>query len=277
MGRSACAGLLALALVLALPAPVRARCAPGLVRLPPPAKAIPAAYAAAAKGSVSIEWFGHAYFRLISPGGIRVVTDPFSRHRGYPIPRTNPHVVTIGKETPNHHGIDIVGGSPLVLRGLREGGLEWGEVRRQVGDVWIFSIPIAQGGYGDDDYGSIFGKGATFVFEMGGLCIAHLGDLAEPMNPSQLRRLGKVHLAFVVLSERVSMGPEGAAEMVRRIGPRIAVPMHYYDDEETLERFIRSARALGALHRVRRLKERRLLLHRKRLPPPTEILLMRHD
>ncbi len=261
--------LILAALILIFPGPpgAEAKCSPGLVRNF--GRATPVTYPLPGQHSsqVSIEWFGHAFFRLFSPGGTRVLTDPFSYDRGYPIPPTNAHAVTIGKETPNHHGVEILGGKPLILRGLANGGLDWAKVDQKVGDVRILSIPIVQGGGGDFDSG--IGKGSSFLFETAGLCIAHLGDLAEPMNPSQLRRLGKIHVAMVVLSNRVSMGPVEAAEFIHRLSPNIAIPMHYYDDPETLAAF------LARFRRVRRVDSSRLLVSRRALPPPTEIVLLR--
>ena len=148
-----------------------------------------------------------------------------------------------------------------------DAGLDWAKVDLKVGDVRILSIPIVQGGGGDFDSG--IGKGSSFLFETAGLCIAHLGDLAEPMNPSQLRRLGKIHVAMVVLSDRVSMGPAEAAEFIHRLSPNIAIPMHYYDDPETLAAF------LARFRRVRRMDSSRLMVSRRALPPPTEIVLLR--
>lgn len=252
------------------PAAARAKCSPGLVRhfgrkAVPVTNPLPRHHS----DQVSIKWFGHAYFRIFSPGGTRFLTDPFSFERGYTIPPTNPHAVTIGKESTNHSGLEIVGGEPLIIRGLTGGGLGWAKVNRKVGDVRVMSVPIVQGGGGDFDSG--IGKGASFLFETAGLCVAHLGDLAAPMNPSQLRRLGKVHVALVVLSDRVSMGPAEAADFIGRLSPNIAVPMHYYDDPETLGVFLRKFR------RVRRLGTSRLSVSRRTLPRPTEIVVLRHD
>ncbi|HBK78721.1 MAG TPA: hypothetical protein DDZ83_03385 [Nitrospinae bacterium] len=248
-----------------------AKCSPGLVRYFELRAAVPVSYPLPRQGTstVSIEWFGHAFFRIFLPGGTRVVTDPFSFDRGYAIPPTNPHAVTIGKETPNHRGVEILGGKPLVIRGLKNGGLEWAKVNLKVGDIRIQSVPIVQGSGGDFDFG--IGKGASFLFETAGLCIAHLGDLAAPMNPSQLRRLGKVHVAMVVLSNRVSMGPAEAADFIGRLSPNIAIPMHFYDDPLTLAVFLKRFR------RIRRHAARRLYISRKTLPGPTEIVVMRHD
>ncbi|MBT3350521.1 MAG: MBL fold metallo-hydrolase [Nitrospinaceae bacterium] len=269
-GRIIWVAVLTLTALVLTPAPSWAKCSLGLVRhferravlVTNPLPRYPS-------DQVSIKWFGHAFFRIFSPGGTRILTDPFSFERGYTIPATNPHAVTIGKESTNHSGLEIVGGKPIVIRGLTGGGLDWAKVNRKVGDVRVMSVPIVQGGGGDFDYGP--GKGASFLFETAGLCIAHLGDLAAPMNPSQLRRLGKVHVALVVLSDRVSMGPTEAADFIGRLSPNIAIPMHYYDDPETLGVFLKHFR------RVRRLKTDRLSVSRRTLPRPTEIIVLRHD
>jgi L-ascorbate metabolism protein UlaG (beta-lactamase superfamily) len=91
------------------------------------------------------------------------------------------------------------------------------------------------------------------------------------MNPSQLRRLGKIHVALVVLSTRVSMGPIEAAEFIGRLSPNIAVPMHYYDDPDTLAVFLKRFR------RVRTPQSSVLSVSKRTLPPPTEIVVLRHD
>ena len=66
------------------------------------------------------------------------------------------------------------------------------------------------------------------------------------------------------------MGASEAAAFVQKLGPNIAIPMHFYDDKETLADFLEGFR------RVRRLNTRRLYLSRKTLPRPTEIMVLRH-
>lgn len=252
------------ALVL-VPVAARAKCSPGLVRYFEN-RALPAAYRreASRPPRISIEWFGHAFFRLISPAGLRIVTDPFSPFRGFPIPLTSPDVATLSEESANHSYIDILGGSPLILRGVTNDGDGWARIDRRVRDVRIISVPIVQGG---GDFG-VGGKAASFLFEMGGLCIAHLGDLAAPMNPTQLRRLGKVHVAMVILSDPGAMDPKTAAGFIQRLGPNIAIPMDIRSEEE-LRVFS------SAFRRVRRLDTAKIAVSLRELPPPTEVIVLK--
>ena len=105
---------------LAAPAVASAKCSPGLVRHFPFMKATPVSHVRMTKAPrrISIQWFGHAFFRIISPKGIRIVTDPFSPHRGYPIPETSPHVATASEAAMNHSSVEVLGGNPVVLHGV---------------------------------------------------------------------------------------------------------------------------------------------------------------
>ena len=268
MKKALCLALLVC--LLAAPTVISAKCSPGLVRYMPFRRAAPVSYVRAAKVSrrISIQWFGHAFFRLISPRGIRIVTDPFSPHRGYPIPKTKPHVATTSEEAMNHSSVEVLGGNPVVLRGVLGHGEKWNEVDYRIGDVRIRNVPIVQGD-GGDDFDAGESKASSFLFETGGLCIAHLGDLGSPMNPEQLRRLGKIHVALAIISDPGAMNPRVMAEFIRRLGPNVAIPMDVRSLEE-LNVF------LGAFRRVRRLESDTYVFSRRTLPRPTEVVLIKH-
>ncbi len=245
---------------LIFPIAVFARCAPDLVRAPRAFRAVPVK--STPHERVSIEWFGHSFFRLISPGGTRIIADPFGPELSMRIPAVWPHVVTIGREHPNHNSVGIAVGNPLILRGLGGGGEEWAKIRERVRDVLIYNVPVTQRTY------DMRTKGSAFVYEIGGLCIAHLGDVAEALTPSQLRRLGKIHVAMIPIGGTFATGPDGARKIVEQIQPNIAIPMHYWDDEILVRRFLRGAR------RVKKLKRGPLYITKRNLPLPTLFVIM---
>ena len=263
----------AVALALILPSPGEARCAEGSVQRNGRIGPLPAAftrYAVAVSKEkerrVAIDWFGHSFFRIISPKGTRILTDPFSGALGLPIPRVQPDVITVSREHEHHNSAFIAEGNPIVLRGLSEGGAEWAEVRRTVGDVLIYNIPVSQRTY---DWGT---KGSAFVFEMGGLCMAHLGDVGEGLTPSQLHRLGKIHLAMIPIGGTFTVGPEEAAALADSVKPNIVIPMHYWDDGVRLKRFQQTLRSS-----VRRVGRGPFILSRRNLPPPIQMVIMEHE
>lgn len=247
---------------LFFPAVVHARCAPDLVKAPRNFRAVPVKNAPLAR--ISIEWFGHSFFRLVSPDGIRVISDPFGPEMGMPVPTVRPHAVTVGRMHPHHNSVSIAAGNPLVLRGLGGDREKWAKIQESVGDVFIYNVPVTQRTY------EMRTKGSAFVYEIGGLCIAHLGDVAEALTPSQLRRLGKIHVAMVPIGGTFAVGPDGARKLIEQIRPHIAIPMHYWDDESLLRRFLRGAK------RVKKMERGALYVTKRKLPPPTLIVVMSH-
>jgi len=187
--------------------------------------------AAAASRFVEITWFGHSFFQLTSSSGTRIITDPFGP-MGYPMPEVRPHVVTVGREHGNHNNVGLAKGDPLVLRGLSAWGGDWSEVNVTFRDVLIYSVPIHTRSWQETL------KGAAFVFEMDGLCVCHSGDLGEPFNEDQLDLIGHVDILLITIGGRYAMGPENAKNVVEQLKPKIAVPMHYFNNTYALDRFL---------------------------------------
>lgn len=184
----------------------------------------------AGSGLIRIQWYGHNFFQLTSSRGTRVFTDPFGPI-GYPMPDVSGHLVTVGREHGNHNNVELIKGNPRVFRGIGGFGGDWTRVQTTVRDVLVYNVPIYQRGFS----GHL--KGAAFVFEMDGLCIAHLGDLSSKLNPDQLELLGRVDIALIPVGGRFTMGPETALEVIKQFKPKIAVPMHYWNNLAALETF----------------------------------------
>jgi len=217
----------------------------------------------AAPGQVTITWFGHSYFKLTSGMGTQVITDPFG-FMGYRIPNVSPHIATIGREHPNHNSISLVKGNPLVLRGLARDGSEWNPINVTTMDVMIYSIPIYHRGWLDQI------KGAAFAIYISGLCIVHLGDLGDELNDSQIAMIGEVDILLIPIGGLYTMDPETAKMVLRQLNPKIAIPMHYRDNEEILQKFLRGEA------RVKRLQHDTIVVEKSLLPAVTEIVVLQH-
>ena len=186
---------------------------------------------AAASGTVQIKWFGHAFFQITSSSGTKIITDPFGA-MGYPMPEVWPNVVTIGRESGNHNNAGLAKGNPLILRGLKPGSEDWDQISITFRDVLIYNVPVHQRGTPG------YLKGSGFVFEMDGLCIFHTGDVAEPFNEDQLQLIGHVDIVLLPIAGSYTMGPDNAKKVIEQLKPKIAVPMHYYNNYGLVERFI---------------------------------------
>jgi L-ascorbate metabolism protein UlaG (beta-lactamase superfamily) len=219
---------------------------------------------AAVSGFVEITWFGHSFFQITSGSGTKIITDPFGA-MGYPMPQVWPHIVTVGREHRNHNNVELAKGSPIVLRGLKEGSSEWNGIHLTFGDVLIYNVPVHQRGYMEYERSL---KGAAFVFEMDGMCILHSGDVSEPFNDDQLQFIGHIDVLMVPIGGTYTAGPKEAKQIIAQLKPRIVLPMHYWYRQSDLELFTRGP------YPVRFLNNNSFSVHKDTLPPLTEIYVL---
>jgi L-ascorbate metabolism protein UlaG (beta-lactamase superfamily) len=98
------------------------------------------------------------------------------------------------------------------------------------------------------------GPNTLFAFTLGGVRIAHLGDLGQrSLRPEQLAALDRVDLLFVPVGGGPTIDAEQAARVAALLGARMIVPMHYRTERidflEPVDAFLERAA------RVERLRE----------------------
>src|ERR1041384_820013 len=185
----------------------------------------------AANVDATIQYFGHNFFLITTNKGTRIVTDPLGPG-WYPNPNVSADVVTVGKEMYNHNAVQIVRGNPLILRGLINYGAAWNKVSTTVKDTLIYNVPIHQNAEVIEGI-----QGSAFVFDLGTLCIAHLGDLSQKLNEQQIKSFGKVDVALTPIGGGRTMAPDLAREVLTQLKPKIAIPMHHRDSPYLIQQF----------------------------------------
>jgi L-ascorbate metabolism protein UlaG (beta-lactamase superfamily) len=173
---------------------------------------------------MELQWYGQSAFR-VSDGGRTVFIDPFDdmtpmAERGwewtYPaIEGVTADLVLVTHEHLDHNGVGAIDGDPPVLR--RAGTHE-----SPIGTV----VGIAA--EHDDAAGTRLGPNTLFVFALGGMRIAHLGDLGQAaLRDAQLAALGTVELLMVPVGGDATIAAAEAMAIVEAVGARLVVPMHY--------------------------------------------------
>jgi len=213
----------------------------------------------AAQADATIEFFGHNFFQITSSKGTKIITDPVAPGF-YPTPEVTPHAITVGREHSNHNYVAIAKNKPVILRGLRNFGSEWSKISTTVGDVLIYSVPIYQ-----QQFGNAL-KGAAFVFDLGTLCIAHLGDLSHKLTEEQVKAFGKVDIVMIPIGGTFTMPPDTAREVLNQLKPKIAVPMHYRESTYLLDMFVK-----GYPHKY--LNKHVMTFSKAALPTTTQIIV----
>ncbi len=189
---------------------------------------------------MQVEWYGQSAFRLEADGKV-VVIDPFGDLSGmaargmqfeYPaIDGVEADLLLVTHEHGDHNGVEVVGGEPYVLRSTA------GTHESPLGDV----VGIAS--EHDPVAGTQRGPNTIFVFDLGGVRVAHFGDFGQTaLRDEQAQAIGQVDLLFLPVGGGPTLDAEQAAAVAARIGPRWIVPMHYRTPRisflETVEPFL---------------------------------------
>lgn len=250
-------------LLILAPAPARALgCFPVAADEPVP-RLMPAGLELAelpAGAAARITFLGHASFLIESAGGVSAITD----YNGYVRAPVTPDVATMNNAHSTHYTAAPDPKIAHVLRGWNPAG---GEARHDllVGDVRVRNIPTAVHGRGGDQTNS----NSIFVFEVGDLCIAHLGHLHQQVTEQILAELGQIDVVLVPIDGTWTMSQEEMVEVIRRIGAPVVIPMHYFGSS-VLARFLALVEGEWS---VRRQASAELLLARATLPQRSVIVL----
>jgi L-ascorbate metabolism protein UlaG (beta-lactamase superfamily) len=212
-------------------------------------------------GNYFVQWFGHSSFLIQSGSQTKVVTDPNLDVT----PGIRADAVTVSNDHITHNNIGAVSGEPVILRGitLRQ---TWNPIRTSVKDIAIVNLPSQRG----PAWGAV--ANSIFVYEMGSLCLAHLGNLGHLLTPEQEKVLHRVDVLMAPIDAMTNLGFEDVLKVVEQVRPPIVIPMHY-DVARQAELF---ADFVGDRYPVRRLKDSQLILSRPALPASTEIFILTH-
>ncbi len=213
-----------------------------------------------AGAAARITFLGHASFLIESAGGVSVVTD----YNGYIRPPFAPDVATMNNAHGTHYTAAPDPKIAHVLRGWNPAG---GEARHDlvVGDVRVRNIPTAVHGR----TGSQANSNSIFVFEVGDLCVAHLGHLHQQVTDQILAELGQIDVVLVPIDGTWTMAQEEMVEVIRQIGAPVVIPMHYFGSS-VLARFLA---LVEGDWQVRTEPTPEILLSRATLPQRTVVVL----
>ncbi|MFQ5913775.1 MAG: MBL fold metallo-hydrolase [Nitrospinota bacterium] len=231
-----------------------------------------AASVASGANHSTLKWYGHAFFLLTSPQGVRVAMDPFG-DIGYPMPQVEADVVTVSHEHGDHNNAAAISGSPEILRGLKKGGGDWNLSSLRKKDVKISSFPA----YHDESKGRKRGLNSIFVIEAGGLRVAHLSDIGQVPSEETLKAMGRIDVLLVPVGGFYSIDGRQARQIVSRLKPKVAIPSHY-KTEATAKWPISDEKVfLEGFPRVKRLGTSFVQLAADSLPAETEIWVLTYQ
>ena len=207
-----------------------------------------------------LTFLGHSSFLLETAGGATAVTD----YNAYVRAPVTPGIVTMNNAHDSHYTNLVEPGVQHVLRGWNPAG---GVARHDITylDLRVRNIPTSVHGRS----GAQGNSNSIFVFEVGDLCIAHLGHLHHVLTDQHLAELGVIDVVLVPVDGAYTMSQPEMVEVIRQIGAPVVIPMHYFGSE-VLGRFLA---LVDDDYEVALREAPSLLLARATLPQRTVIVL----
>jgi len=176
--------------------------------------------AALASDQVRITFVGHATFLIESPKLVRIATD----YNDYVKPPLVPDIITMNHAHSTHFTDRPDPAIKFVLRGWREDGkpaahdVSYADVR-----VRSVATNIRDWGGGTERHGN-----SIFIFEIGTLCIAHLGHLHHTLTQQQLDEIGRIDAVMVPVDGSYTLDVDGMIEVLQSLKAPLMIPMHFF-------------------------------------------------
>lgn len=169
------------------------------------------------KGSLSIQWLGHACF-LFNSGGVRVLTNPFRRlgcTAKYRPPLVAADLVLISSQLLDEGATEGLPGDPRLVY---EPG------------VYQFNGIKFQGIATDHDRlgGKRFGTNVAWRWTQAGINILDLGGAAAPITVEQKILMGRPDVLLLpVGGSPKAYTPEDAKQVIQTLNPKLIIPTQY--------------------------------------------------
>ncbi|MEO1269362.1 MAG: MBL fold metallo-hydrolase [Myxococcota bacterium] len=229
---------------------------------------------------MNIELFGHAAIALrwtTTQGTPRtLLIDPyasggFGGRIGYPPIHCSPDLIVVTHNHSDHNHTQPFPGVPVV------GPAQFNAAARSNGGEGLFDAthhpinPVAAGLHlralevDHDPFGGRTRGGQSWMVQVvvEGLSIVHSGDIGELPEQHRLRALlgdRPVDLFCVVCGGYYTIGAAEAAELTRRLGARIVLPMHHRTARCTLPGLLGPEPFLARMGRLRKVEGSRVEL-----------------
>ena len=155
---------------------------------------------------------GHSCFRIRSDE-TSIITDPYPPSIGLELREPAPTLATFSHRHPNHSCREALAGDPRVLDGPGE---------YELSGIYVTGVMTPKSA-GDPPSK----RNTAYLFEIERLRVCHLGDVSARLTPRQVQELSPLDILLIPVGGGCTIDAPGAAEMVRALGPRVVVPMHY--------------------------------------------------
>lgn len=214
---------------------------------------------------VRVTYNGHSTFTIESPKGVTAATD----YNDIVGPTLTPTIATMNVAHSTHYTTRPDEKIKHVLRGWNPEGDAAAIHDLTELDLRVRNVPtnIRLGLSGP--VSGRFGN-SVFVFEVGSLCIAHLGHLHHTLTTQQLAQIGQMDVVLVPIDGTYTLDTAGMFAVLKSLKARIVMPMHYFSSE-SLVRFLDAAKAD---YDIVRQPSSTIVISRDQMPARPQVLVL---
>lgn len=169
---------------------------------------------------MNIQYYGDYCFKLTTkPNGratedIVLVTDVPEKSTGLRAPQGEAHIVLLSHQSVEASELEVVKGDPIKLSAPGEYSAK---------GISLLGFPNVR----DEKDGAERGQNTIFLFETEEMTLCYLGALGAEPAPSVIEKLSGVDILFVPASGVDTLSVNKIDELVRKIEPKVVIPMHY--------------------------------------------------
>jgi L-ascorbate metabolism protein UlaG (beta-lactamase superfamily) len=160
-------------------------------------------------------WYGHNCFRIRGKDAV-IITDPVGKGTGYSLAKQTADLVTVSSHQPDHANLAAVKPEFDTIDGPGE---------YEMHDVFVTGIRTHQ----DAEHGKVRGHNTSYLIELDGMIVCHLGDLGHPLSDEHAEAMSEVDILLVPAGS-THLDPARAAEIVTQLEPKVVIPMQYATD-----------------------------------------------
>lgn len=181
--------------------------------------------------TVRLSYIDHSMYLLQTPGGLSAVTDYTGFIGAVPL---RPDIVTMNNAHDSHWTAFPNPDIPHILPGWRQGG-EPADHHLDLGEMLVRNVTTDIRGF---DSGTRIKDGnSIFIFEVGGLCIGHLGHLHHEPSDEHYAALGRLDVVMAAVDGGLTVDTPTMIRIVNRLRSSIVLPMHWFS-RGSLDRFL---------------------------------------
>lgn len=173
--------------------------------------------------TVRISYVDHSMFLLQTHGGLNAVTD----YNGF-IGAVDwlPDIVTMNNAHSTHWTAFPNTEIPHILEGWRQEGLP-ADYNLDLGEMLVRNVTTdIRDRF--DAVTRVKDGNSIFVFEVGGLCIGHLGHLHHEPSEQQYAALGRLDVVMAAVDGGLTVDTPTMIRIVNRLKSSIVIPMHWF-------------------------------------------------